>query len=1018
MRAAGTVYDGMITGSAADDSTFGVIKTNDGAKVSYTFDNGDSVNNTTASWVKPTHVNFNNLRAVIRTAGGSDVTINAGDSLSMSGTTMGYGVVIVGADGTSELTFTGGKIAIDNNYVERDGYAGGSVIDLQKGSKITFNNTETELGCGGNESENGILISGGSTINFSEQAEKLTVTAANGIVITGSAGGAFTFNSAAGEATINASKSGISFERSGDVVFKGASTVINAGGAAVDFYTSPSGSSNVKENITFGADKTVLNGSNGLYSDPYNFADSAAKNIVFAGTAEINAKNAGGASSAIGLQNADNNKTDITFQSEASLRAEGSTDARGIALGSMYAGKKAANALLVAEQGLQITTSAGTGTSKGILLSSGAAVKVYGDTEITAVITGSSAMGIQAYNQGGSVELGLSSPVVKDATETLTQITAVSKNSSSYGVSMDEGRFIVAGKSFISATSESKNAYGVFTKNEGTADFDGDATIIVSGAVGSDLGVTAQKGGSVNFNRGVKIVADKYSLYATTNSDDGKQSTINVNQSGGSDVVIIGDVLADNNAVINMKLDTADSYFSGVATAVGGGSGDGIVDLQLANQARWDMKSDSTVSALQVADGGVVDMSAAAGYQKLTTGTFTGNGGILIMDTDMSSGESDQLIITDSASAGGTQKILVKDLYNGAKQNSPVLLASDAAGTLQFEAQDAYSGGLYNYKADVAAKEEGGAVNWYLEGLQKMQTADTMTLLQTADAVYAGWLLTNDNLYSRLGELKDGAGKGLWVRMNGGKLKGSGFRNNYQTYQLGYDAAFADGDGKLSNNWLGGAAVEYSTGNTGYDAGSGENKMLFGALYATRHSSDGSNLDIVLKHGQIKGDITTHGINSDAADYKTLATSLSVEYGKRFMQKSGIFAEPQLQLTLGHIGSDSYMTKNATRIDTDVLDSAVGRVGMVVGRQYKQGNVYFKTSLLHEFGGSGGITMLAGNGDTLREEKNYSGTWCELALGGNLQLGKASDLYFDVARSLGGDFQKQWQLNAGLRWNF
>ncbi|MCD8360441.1 MAG: hypothetical protein LUC29_06360 [Acidaminococcaceae bacterium] len=281
MRAVGTVYNGMITGSAADDSTFGLIKTNDDAKVSYTFDNGDSVNNTTASWVKPSHVNFNNLRAVIRTADGSDVTIDAGDSLSMSGTTMGYGVVIVGADGTSELNFTGGKIAIDNNYVERDGYAGGSVIDLQKGSKITFNNTETELGCGGNESENGILISGGSTINFSEQTEKLTVTAANGIVITGSAGGAFTFNSAAGEATINASKSGISFERSGDVAFKGASTIINAGGAVVDFYTSPSGGSNATENITFGAEKTVLNGRDGLYSDPYNFADSAAKNIVF-----------------------------------------------------------------------------------------------------------------------------------------------------------------------------------------------------------------------------------------------------------------------------------------------------------------------------------------------------------------------------------------------------------------------------------------------------------------------------------------------------------------------------------------------------------------------------------------------------------------------------------------------------------------------------------------------------------------------------------------------------------------
>ncbi len=57
--------------------------------------------------------------------------------------------------------------------------------------------------------------------------------------------------------------------------------------------------------------------------------------------------------------------------------------------------------------------------------------------------------------------------------------------------------------------------------------------------------------------------------------------------------------------------------------------------------------------------------------------------------------------------------------------------------------------------------------------------------------------MNNDDLHSRLGELKDGAGQGLWARVNGGKIKGNGFKNNYQTYQLGYDAAFADGDGDL-----------------------------------------------------------------------------------------------------------------------------------------------------------------------------------------------------------------------------
>ena len=1138
LRASGTVYDGMITGASSDDSTFSSIKTTDDGKVIYSFADGDSVNNTTASWVAPTHSNFENLKPAIRTASDSDVVINAGDSLSMSGTTMGYGVVMVGADGAGELTFNGGKITIDNKYVEREGYAGGSVIQLKDG-KITFNNTETELGCDGNASENGILLSGGTEIVFSEQAEKLTITAVNGIVIEDKVGGSFAFNGAAGEVTINASETGISFEKGGDVVFKGTRTVINAGEAAVEFYKNSSGSSaDIKENVTFGAAETVLNGRNGLYVSSFN--DSADKSVVFEGTAVINAKNADGSSSAVGMLNMADNETDITFKGNAELTADGATTAEGIKLGSSTNVGKVSNDSLVAEQDLKVSAVAGTGASQGILLATGAAVQVNGSSEISAASTNGSAIGVRTYNQGGSVELGLASLADTDV-ETFANITAASTNSWSAGVYLDDtsslkiggnaivtakaanddawglnivggsesvfaddtaigvetggigygvyaatdstitfgespltravgeenvtqvtvqsaggkaygiysndgsvktgGQLIVDTKSngygaygiygantgsvsvseqaFIAAASENANAYGVYTTKEGTVDFDGDTTIIVSGDSGADRAVTTQLGGEVNFNKGVRIVSEDYSLYATTNSAGGKQSAININQNGGSDVFITGDVIAADNAAINMRLDTAGSYFAGVATAVSGGSGNnGIVNLHLANQARWDMAGSSSVSDVQNTGGSVIDMSAATGYQKLTTGTFSGNGGVLIMDTDLDSGESDKLIITDNSSTGGTQKILVKDLYNGAKQNTPVLLVSDAAGTLKFEAQDAYNGGLYNYKADVASKAEGGAVNWYLEGLQQEKSADTVALLQTVDAVYAGWILNNDDLHSRLGELKDGAGQGLWARVNGGKIKGNGFKNNYQTYQLGYDAAFADGDGDLSDKWLGGAAIEYISGNTGYAAGSGENNMLIGALYATRHSSDGSNFDIVLKHGQIKGDSTTHGINSDEADYKTLATSLSLEYGKRFAQKRGVFVEPQLQLTLGHIGSDSYTTKNGTGVYTDALDSAVGRLGVAVGREFDRGNVYFKASALHEFGGSGGVTMLAANGESLREEKNYSGTWCELALGGNMQLAKNNNLYFDVTRSFGGDFQKQWQVNAGVRFEF
>lgn len=1039
-----SVYDGFIRGTSGDDSTFAGIKTTVDGKTVYTFADSDSVHNTTDSWVKPTHPNFDKLKPVIRTESGSDIVINAGNSLNMSGTTMGCGVVMVGEGGASELNFNGGKITIDNNYVERDGYVGGSVIQLKDG-KITFNNTETELGCGGNASENGILLSGGTEIVFSEQSEKLTITAVNGIVIEDKVGGSFAFNGLEGEVTINASKTGISFDQGGDVVFKGTRTVINAGEAAVEFYKKSSGSNaDIKENITFGAEETVLNGRNGLYIDPNSFADSADKSVVFEGTAVINAKNVDGSSSAVGMLNMADNETDITFKDNAYLTANGATTAVGIKLGSSINVGKVSNDLIMAEQNLKVTAVAGTGASQGILLATGAAVHVNGSSEISAASTNGSAIGVRTYNQGGSVELGLAS-FADTGAETFSKITAASTNSWSAGVYLqDASSFKIGGKAIVTASAANNKAwglnieggskavfgddtfigvdagdkgYGVSTNGESTVDFDGDATIIVSGGSG-DLAVTAQKGGSVNFNRGVKIVSDKYSLYATTNSTGGINSTINVNQSGGSDVVIIGDVSADNSAAINMKLDTAGSYFSGVATAVGSGDSAGVVNLQLGNQSRWDMTGNSSVSDLQNTGGSVIDMSAATGYQQLTTGTFSGNGGVLIMNTDLDSGKSDKLFITDNSSTGGTQKILIKDLYNGTKQNSTVLLISDAAGTLKFEAQDAYNGGLYNYKADIASKVEGGAVNLYLEGLQQEKSADTAALLQTVDAVYSGWLLNNDDLHSRLGELKDGAGHGLWARVNGGKIKGNGFKNNYQTYQLGYDAAFADCDGALSDKWLGGAAIEYISGNTGYAAGSGENNMFVGAIYAKKHNSDGSNVDIVLKHGKIKGDITTHGINSDQADYKTAAISLNVEYGKRFKQKQGVFVEPQLQLTLGHIGSDSYTTKNGTVVYTDAIDSAVARIGMAVGREIDRGNVYFKASALHDFGGSGGVTMLAANGESLREEKDYADTWFELGLGANIKLGKTSHFYGDIERSFGTDIQKKWQVNTGVRFEF
>ena len=108
--------------------------------------------------------------------------------------------------------------------------------------------------------------------------------------------------------------------------------------------------------------------------------------------------------------------------------------------------------------------------------------------------------------------------------------------------------------------------------------------------------------------------------------------------------------------------------------------------------------------------------------------------------------------------------------------------------------------------------------------------------------------------------------------------------------------------------WLGGAAFEYAKGNMSYGNGSGEQQTAAVMLYGSKYSQLGDRVDIVLKHGQMKGDIDTFGIAADRRDYKSRATALSLEYGKRFQREQGVYLEPQAQLLVSHINGEAAVT--------------------------------------------------------------------------------------------------------------
>lgn len=415
--------------------------------------------------------------------------------------------------------------------------------------------------------------------------------------------------------------------------------------------------------------------------------------------------------------------------------------------------------------------------------------------------------------------------------------------------------------------------------------------------------------------------------------------------------------------------------------------------------------------------------------EELTIENLDKAGGTFIMDTDLNNEEGDKITIKEAANVG-TSYIQVNDtsLLNGTvTDRKNLLLVKDNSGKLTFEGKDLNNGGIWTFTPEIEnglnVKDNAGNVigskeEWYLTHIDRSVNNDTQVLLDGSDSSYAMWRNTNDTLRKHLGDLHYRTNKkgveGIWAHYTGGKFGGSGFDSSYNMYQLGYDKA----DNAKSTY---GFELESGTGHADYSFGSGKDKLFSGSFYGTWTGDDGSYTDVVAKIGQFDTDIKSYGDYPDKASYNNRAYSVSIEYGKtiELSEKSGTFVEPQLQFIAGRLENSEYTTDRGNNVYIGGLNSYIGRVGFVAGQKTKDGNdVYFKASALHEFGGSRDIHMAAANGETLSMSKDYSDTWLEVGIGTNIKLSKASYFYGDIERSFGGEIEKKWQINAGVRFEF
>ena len=519
--------------------------------------------------------------------------------------------------------------------------------------------------------------------------------------------------------------------------------------------------------------------------------------------------------------------------------------------------------------------------------------------------------------------------------------------------------------------------------------------------------------------------------------DSGKAISTTIN--GGNQDIASGGTAVDTN--IKGGMQTVSSGGTANATVVSGGvqyiqngaviSGtevqtDGVLRLAQDGDSAFALTNaltinggtiDMTDGAAATALGRSVRAGATPTYQSLTVSDLQGSGGKLLMDTDLAGGTGDTLTVGSSNNGTGSYGISVRDLssINGTEVTGAhkLLLVTDNSGKLTFTGEKANFGGLWD--VDPTLEQDGSL--WYLTKLAKTVNNDTAVLLDAADNSYALWRNTNDSLRGRLGALASGSEQsdGVWARTQAGRFSGTGYEGRYNMYQFGYDKA-------ANANSIYGAAVDYGDGTGSYADGSGKDKLKTLSLYGVWTGDSGAYTNVTARYGIVSTDLESYGDFPDKAAYKEHAYSVSVEYGKRLDLESGLFFEPNAQFTLGRLGGISYTTDRGANGHIDGMNSAIGRIGFVLGQKVIGGSdIYLKADLLHEFAGERDLQLTSdagGTNDILNKHNDYGDTWFELGLGGNVKISKAGNFYGEVTRGFGGDINKKWSINAGLRFEF
>jgi outer membrane autotransporter protein len=319
--------------------------------------------------------------------------------------------------------------------------------------------------------------------------------------------------------------------------------------------------------------------------------------------------------------------------------------------------------------------------------------------------------------------------------------------------------------------------------------------------------------------------------------------------------------------------------------------------------------------------------------------------------------------------------------------------------------------------------------------------AEIVTTLGGDGAMYSAWMADLTDLRKRLGEVRYGAQDGVWARGIAQKdrlegVTGADFKQKLYGLQMGLDHIVTQDEDRM---WLLGGNLKLNTVDQKVDAmryGHGDMRSYGAFLYATYANYKGCYTDLVLSVDHYKQKMSAEQTDDSYVHgrYNTWGWGASVEVGRMFSSAQNDegwgpwyghwWAEPQAQLAYYWINGKRFSMDNEMSVRQKNGNSLIGRLGVVIGKKFnysanrkevdkRYSQFYLKGGVKHEFLGK--QTLYVNDqkfSDRLRGTTVYYGAGFDWNLSDQLRL------YAQVERERGSRYRKDYEVSAGLKWQF